>query len=218
MMINKTETARGFTLIELMVTIAVIAIMAALAVPQLNSFMRSNRLTSQINSFVSALQVARSEAVKRGAHVVVCASSDQQKCDTTQWELGWIVFVDDSSNPFTFAAPTNPTASQILRVGGKLGGDDTLRDSLSAAGTNTTGAIIYKASGAPITSTANTSGNTFTLCDPGDAADPNNTSNRQKRARAVNIRVSGLISLATDTNTTKDDIVNDYNNNNVTCP
>ncbi|MEJ2362759.1 MAG: prepilin-type N-terminal cleavage/methylation domain-containing protein, partial [Gammaproteobacteria bacterium] len=58
------KISKGFTLIELMVTIAVIAIMAGLAVPRLNNFMRSNRLTSQINSFISALQVARSEAVK----------------------------------------------------------------------------------------------------------------------------------------------------------
>jgi type IV fimbrial biogenesis protein FimT len=214
------KISKGFTLIELMVTIAVIAIMAGLAVPRLNNFMRSNRLTSQINSFISALQLARSEAVKRGAHVVLCASTDQQNCNTTQWEQGWIVFVDtNTTKPFTFATPTKPTKSDILRVGGQLSGNDTLRDSLSTSGTTSTGAIIYKPSGAPITSTANNTGNTFTLCDPGDASDPNNATDRQKRARAVNIKISGLISLATDTDSPPDGIVDDYTNTtNVKCP
>lgn len=207
-MINKTST-RGFTLIELMVTIAVIAVMVAITVPNLNNFMRSNRMTSQINSFVSALQLARSEAVKRGAHVVLCASSNQTTCNSTQWEQGWIVFVD-GSNTFSISSPSGrPSGTdQVLRVGSVLGGNDTLRDSTN------TGAMIYLPSGAPVTS--NSAGTTFLLCDPKTASDTATT--WAKRARAVNIKLSGIIARATDTNTTKDGIVNDYQDTNVTCP
>lgn len=209
MITDKLHTPRGLTLIELMVAIAVIAVLAVLAVPNLNNFMRNNRLTSQINSFVSALQVARNEAVKRGAHVVLCASDNQTSCNTTQWELGWIIFVD-GSNTFSTAAPGGrPSGTdQVLRVGSKLGGNDTLRSSFTNAG-----AIMYLPSGA--TSSTNASG-TFTLCDPGDPSDTNNATDRQKRALAVNITTTGFISQATDTD--GNGIVNDVTGSDVTCP
>lgn len=207
----KTSKTSGFTLIELLVAIAVFGILIGLAAPQLHNFMRDNRMTSQFNNFVTALQLTRSEAVRRNAHVILCGSSNQTTCNTSAWESGWIIFVDGTNDYFTNPGgrPSSANKDIILKVGGPLGGNDTLRDNL----VNNTNAIGYVASGA--TDSANPTG-TFTLCDPGDASDPNNTVDRQKRALAVNITNTGFISQATDTS--NDGIVNDYNGTDVTCP
>jgi type IV fimbrial biogenesis protein FimT len=85
----------GFTLVELLITIVVLTILLAAGVPAFQSFIKNNRVTGQANDLISAIQLARSEALKRGENIVVCASSDQATCtgkDT--WTDGWIVFSD----------------------------------------------------------------------------------------------------------------------------
>ena len=84
----------GFTLIELMVTTTVIAILAALAAPSFNEAILSNKLTSYANNFVASATLARSEAIKRNAVVTLCitATETSTTCTTTgDWEQGWIV-------------------------------------------------------------------------------------------------------------------------------
>jgi type IV fimbrial biogenesis protein FimT len=80
----------GFTVIELMVTISIAAIMMAIAVPSFQSFLLNSRLTGHTNDLVLALAYAKSEAVKRGANVTVCPSDDEATC-SGDWEDGWIV-------------------------------------------------------------------------------------------------------------------------------
>jgi type IV fimbrial biogenesis protein FimT len=87
--------ATGFTLLELMITLAVAAILGILAIPSFREFIQSNRLTTQVNNFVADLNLARSEAVKGRGRVTLCKSSDQATCTTTGgWEQGWIIFTD----------------------------------------------------------------------------------------------------------------------------
>lgn len=78
--------ARGFTLIELMVTVVVMAILAASAVPSFRNMILQNRASTHVNELVSALSVARSEAIKRGVQVELLA----QGADVT---TGWTVQV-----------------------------------------------------------------------------------------------------------------------------
>ena len=85
----------GFTLMELLIVVAVIAIAAQAAVPALMNMVRDNRLVSQLNGFTSSLLLARNQAAGRGMHVALCPSTDGSSCSGGQaWEVGWIVFVD----------------------------------------------------------------------------------------------------------------------------
>ena len=92
---------QGMTLVELMVTLAVVAILASIAAPSLSSMMENNRLTAINNQIVSALTYTRSEAIKRSMTVTMCARQADSTCATatdatsgTGFEDGWIIFVD----------------------------------------------------------------------------------------------------------------------------
>ena len=90
-------TLAGFTLIELMISIAVAAILFGIAVPQFSAVTQNARMTSARNGLFTAMQLARTEAITRGVHVVVCASSDGEGCGAS-WSGGSIVFVDTNRN------------------------------------------------------------------------------------------------------------------------
>lgn len=82
----------GFTLLELMVTAAVAAVLMAVAAPSFISFQRNAELTTFANTMLSAVNTARSEAMKHGQHAMVIPAG------TTGWGSGWIVFVDVNRN------------------------------------------------------------------------------------------------------------------------
>ncbi|WP_310446603.1 GspH/FimT family pseudopilin [Thiobacillus sp.] len=85
----------GFTLIELIITLAIAGILLAIAVPNFISFVQNSRLTNQANDFVTALNYARSEAIKRGVRTTVCSRATDDSCaGSTTWDAGWLVFVD----------------------------------------------------------------------------------------------------------------------------
>ncbi len=92
------KKSSGFTLVELMVTLAVGIIILAIGVPSFMSMMSTNQAAGYANDLVGAIRLARSEAVKRGSDVAICASNaDQTACSGTDWNNGWIVFADDDS-------------------------------------------------------------------------------------------------------------------------
>lgn len=93
--------ARGFTIIELMLTIAVAAVLAAVAIPNMRDFVRNNRLASASNDLLRSVQISRSEAIKRQTFVATCASAnplaDAATCSGGAFD-GWIVFEDTNNN------------------------------------------------------------------------------------------------------------------------
>ena len=90
------STQHGFTLLELMTALAVLAVLVAAATPSFKTFSANSRTAASANSLMSALAIARSEALHQGMPVAVCASKGSLTCDTTDWSNGWIVFTDGS--------------------------------------------------------------------------------------------------------------------------
>jgi len=162
--------ARGLTLVELMITIAVASILLSLAVPSFTTSIRNNRMVTDINELHASLSLARSEAVKRDRNVTMCRSSNGSSC-TGNWQDGWIVFVDNNFNGAVDAG------DEILRQHGALGGGDSLAFSQTR--------VIYDSSGLARTG----SNGTFTLCDSRGA----------QSAKGLVIGVSGRPRLAIDT-------------------
>ncbi len=94
--LNRKHT-HGFTLLELMITVALMAIVLGLAVPWMGAFIQDARLAGQVNDFNTAINLARTEAIKRRAPVSICPSSDGAACSGADWSIGWLVYVDGNS-------------------------------------------------------------------------------------------------------------------------
>lgn len=95
---------RGFTMPELLISVAIIAILLALALPAFNSLVLDNRIVAMTNRFVADLRLARSEALKRNSRVVVCRSGDIRAANPScggasqTWTQGWLIFANSDAN------------------------------------------------------------------------------------------------------------------------
>jgi type IV fimbrial biogenesis protein FimT len=121
-LIEHRRKLAGFTLIELLITVVVLSILLALAVPAFRSFMQNDQQWVQQNNLVLSLNTARSEAIKNDlpGGVQVCSSTDGATCTGTPWAGGWIVL--PSANVFGVGAP------KPLQVVGALPAGTTLTE------------------------------------------------------------------------------------------
>ncbi len=181
---TETGIRSGFTLIELVVTMAVLAIVVTIAAPSVQGIMQRSRLVSTTNDLVSALMTARSEAVKRGGAVTVCKTGNPDAASPScnagaNWSDGWIVFADDG-------------------VRGTVDGGDTMlkiQQPESANGPTVTpsasfsNAITYSAAGSAVSNNTvrdvPTSGD-FTVCMNG-------------QSRVVDVALSGRVNTTSGT-------------------
>lgn len=109
-MIHSTPAARGFSLVELVVSMAIMAILVAVAFPSFESTLRANRVSTAANDLVAALALARSEAVSSTGTSGVCASAGGTACDGS-WNDGWLVWRDaDGDGAF------DPANDPVLRA------------------------------------------------------------------------------------------------------
>ncbi|MEM1437405.1 MAG: GspH/FimT family pseudopilin [Pseudomonadota bacterium] len=160
---------RGYTVLELMMTIAVIAVLAGFAVPSFLSTIDANRIVTDNNKLISTLAFARSEAIKRGQRVTLCPSADQATCAAAGgWEQGWIAFLD----PAGFG--TVDAGEEVLRVW-----DGLERTTVRAAGSFAT-SVSFVGSGE--TRATPTNADSFYVCgSDGDTA----------TARTINVGLLG---------------------------
>ena len=143
----------GFTLTELMVVTAIVAILFAIGIPSFKYVTNANRATSEVNGLLGDLMYARAEAIRRGIPVVVCASADGQTCANVPiWEGGWIACVAN-------VAGTCDNTSAVLRVQKPFTSTDTLRPD----GNSNAAAITFSRVG--FATGMNAGGAIFTLHD-----------------------------------------------------
>jgi type IV fimbrial biogenesis protein FimT len=139
--------ASGFTAVELLVTLALVAILAALASPSLVRLVQNSRISSAVNTLLADVRFARSEAARRATNVVLCRSDAPEapspRCATSMngpdgngWISGWIVFVDADDNK-QFG-----TGDTLLRVRSRVQGVDSMTQA-----TGSTWKLSYTAAG-----------------------------------------------------------------------
>jgi type IV fimbrial biogenesis protein FimT len=135
----------GFTLVEMLVTMTVVAIIAAVGVPSYKYVTTANRISAEANGLLGDLQLARAEAVKQGLPVTACVSSDGATCTGgTAWQGGWIVFSDSNGN-----AQVNSATEAVLKVQKSFIGSDQFNanNSVTAVTFNREGLTIGIAAG-----------------------------------------------------------------------
>jgi type IV fimbrial biogenesis protein FimT len=142
MMLKNLKYMSGFNLFELVMVMGIVAILATIGIPSFKYVTTSNRISSEVNSLVGDMQYARSEAIKEGQTVTICASANPTPtvatCSaSTSWASGWIVFSDPNKNQ------TVDAGEPILRVQSAFTGTDTF------VATQTAQAVMFNRAGFP---------------------------------------------------------------------
>lgn len=184
---------------ELLVTVAIVGIVATMAVPNLAGMLQRNQRTGALSTGFAMFSYARSEAVGRIASVSVCSSSDESSCNTDNWEEGWITFVDngDGTGGTADDGARNGTEA-LLRVGQAASGNVTIR----LVGADV-GAVTFDSDGMV------SAQSTLIICIDTTAAG----------GRAIVLNVSGQARLATDDNDTAPaTAVNAHTGGKIGCP
>jgi type IV fimbrial biogenesis protein FimT len=138
----------GFSLFEVLFVVLIAAILAVIGIPSFNYVTSSNRISTEVNGLLGDMQFARSEAIKEGQYITVCASSNGTTCSgASAWQTGWIVFVDTNDNQQV------NSGEALLRVQNTFNGTDTLASSsaLSAVTFNREGFAAGYAAAATVT-------------------------------------------------------------------
>lgn len=168
------QRQHGFTLIELMTTLAVAGLLASVAVPAMSSFSANAAQTSAINDLVASIHVARSAAISKNARVTVCASGDGANCESVAWSAGWIIFEDLDSD-------------QAVDAGETILGSHAGEERLSMTSPQFGRFMTYRPNGRVMNVSVNGSAGQFTFCDDRGA----------DKAKVVAIDLSGRPSTST---------------------
>jgi type IV fimbrial biogenesis protein FimT len=175
----------GFTLLELMVVLAIAGVLFAIGVPAMGNFIRNSRITSAANDVMAGLHFARSEAIKRRFPVTLCTSTDLATCANSPFLTGWIAFVDLNQSGQIDAGET------LLLQHEAMNPLVTARSSLGAY------RVTYLLNGFAL----DTNGARLVLCDErGNVA----TGGELSSARGILVSVTGRAGVTRDKNEVQD--------------
>lgn len=150
----------GYTLTEVLVVVAIVGILTAMAVPSFTQMMQRQLVDSQVSSLVSAMRLARAEAVKRGQQVTLCPTNNPNDnlpvcaVGNPDWSRGWVVFVDNGPNVRTLdAGETIISVQQAVDGSGGISNNTLnsivfLPTGLPMGGVQSTFAVLPSGSGA----------------------------------------------------------------------
>jgi len=151
----------GATLAELLVVLAIAAILAGLAIPGFASLVHSSRLSAATNELLVSLHLARGEAIKRNARTVICISANGSTCATGGgWHQGWLIFHDANNNAALDPGETVIHARQALPDSIRLTGNSTVSKYISYAPSGGTKSVTgaFQAGTLTVCNVANASG------------------------------------------------------------
>lgn len=149
---ERMSKEKGFTLIELMTTLGIVTILAAVAIPNLQSFTMNSRQTGGINDIVMGMRAARNLAITTNSRVTMCASESGTNCDGANWNQGWIVFADLDADQSVDPGET------IARSGGS---NETLDISSGQFGRF----LVYRPNGRVMNANVAQNSGSFSICD-----------------------------------------------------
>lgn len=130
---------RGFTLVELLIVLAVAAVLVLYVVPSFSALATSSKLTAASNALLSSMHLARSEAIKRNSRVVMCKTADGLSCASAGgWEQGWIVFQDTNNDGNRDAGESVIQRIEPLRESLRLTGNSSVAKYVSFLSTGAT--------------------------------------------------------------------------------
>lgn len=134
----------GYTMMEILIVITIVAILAAIATPSFKYVTASNRIASEVNALLVDMQFARSQAIKEGQTVTVCTSTNGTACaGTNTWQGGWIVFLDSNGDQ------TVQAGEIVLRVQPAFTGGDIFVASTPTFSYSTFNRLGYAPTGSP---------------------------------------------------------------------
>lgn len=155
----------GFTLIELMITLAIIGIVALVGGPSLRVFMQRSQLVASTNELLSAFHVARSEAIKLNSRVTICSSNDGSSCSgSASWKDGWIVFVDADGNLSGTGAVCSAIETDCLLRSHDAIDDDLLTVNGVDSNESAVTSFTFTSRGLPKTNNGASKSGTFSVC------------------------------------------------------
>jgi type IV fimbrial biogenesis protein FimT len=158
----RLNESSGFTLVELVVVCTIVGILLSIGVPSYRYVTTANRVSSEINGLLGDLQFARSEAIKQGLTISVCATNNGTTCLTTgsAWKTGWLVFTDAGTQGIIDGT------DQVLRKQNSFTSSDTLAidNSIQYVSFNRNGFMMNAAAGVTFTLKDANSNAQYTRC------------------------------------------------------